>query len=63
MNKQIRNYILVAIALVGVWYFFLKGDSTQYEEEEEVVLDNSRNPSLGVDDSTITTRLQTPIIR
>lgn len=63
MNKRTRNYILVAIALVGVWYFFLKGDSAQYEEEEEVVLDNSRNPSTGVDNSTITTRLQTPIIR
>ncbi len=62
MNKRTRNYILVAIALVGVWYFFLKGDSAQdISLSEEVVTDN--NPGPGVDNSSISTRIQVPVIR
>ncbi len=63
MNKRTRNYILIAIALVGVWYFFLKEEDSDQDDDghnDEIV---DRTHSTRVDNSTITSRLQTPIIR
>ena len=62
MNKRTRMYILVAITLLGFWYFFLKADIEEdYSSSEIVVTDN--NPGPGVDNSSFSSRIQVPVIR